>query len=217
MLSVPYAVTQGGLLSLSLLILFAFIMCYTGYLLGKCLATDPAIITYQDIGAAAFGLTGRVVVTTFLYMEVCACLVGYTISVGDNLAQLFPNAGLNLSWIQLESSQFLVVIAMLVVLPTVCVRDLSYISYFSFGGVVSSLVIVGGVAWTGFFGGVGFSQSVPLFQLRNVPLVSGLYSFCYSGHVIIPSIYTSMKDPRDFSKVCLSHLLLLPSPHFLLR
>jgi len=58
-MSIPYAVKEGGLLSLTLLLLFAVICCYTGLLLMRCLQSYPGLHTYPDIGQAAFGTAGR--------------------------------------------------------------------------------------------------------------------------------------------------------------
>ena len=58
-MTMPYAVKEGGFLSLALLLLFAVICCYTGLLLMRCLQSYPGLHTYPDIGQAAFGTAGR--------------------------------------------------------------------------------------------------------------------------------------------------------------
>ncbi|CAM6112242.1 unnamed protein product [Calypogeia fissa] len=68
-LSTPYALAQGGWLSMVFLLLFAVICVYTGILLRRCLDTDSAILTYPDIGQAAFGRKGRLLVSVLLYFE----------------------------------------------------------------------------------------------------------------------------------------------------
>ena len=59
LMTMPYAVKEGGFLSLALLLLFAVICCYTGLLLMRCLQSYPGLDTYPDIGQAAFGIAGR--------------------------------------------------------------------------------------------------------------------------------------------------------------
>ncbi|KAK9127479.1 hypothetical protein Syun_016276 [Stephania yunnanensis] len=95
-LSTPHAVKEGGWLGLSMLLLFAVLAWYTGILLRRCLDSDPGLETYPDIGQAAFGTTGRIIVAIALYAELYACCVEYIILEGDNLASLFPNAKLSL-------------------------------------------------------------------------------------------------------------------------
>lgn len=58
-LTVPYAVREGGWLSLMILLMFATMCCYTGLLLIRCLESHPGLKTYPDIGQAAFGIAGR--------------------------------------------------------------------------------------------------------------------------------------------------------------
>ncbi|XVE96902.1 hypothetical protein REPUB_Repub02eG0263900 [Reevesia pubescens] len=66
LLSTPYAVKGGWL---SLLIIFGIIACYTGILLKRCLESSPGLQTYPDIGQAAFGVVGRLMIAVFLYAE----------------------------------------------------------------------------------------------------------------------------------------------------
>lgn len=62
-LSTPYAVREGGWLGLSILLIFAVLSYYTGILLRSCLDSQPGLETYPDIGQAAFGTVGRVVIS----------------------------------------------------------------------------------------------------------------------------------------------------------
>jgi amino acid permease len=58
------------------------IACYTGRLLAKCMNTSRAIRTYPDIGQAAFGRWGRLLVSVLLYMELFCCCVDFLILEG---------------------------------------------------------------------------------------------------------------------------------------
>eukprot|EP01018_Ginkgo_biloba_P021878 Gb_27840 [translate_table: standard] len=204
MLSTPYALEEGGWMSLGILLTLALICCYTAFALARCLDCDPKVLNYQDIGNQAFGMKGRIIVSTFLYVEIIFIAIGYTISLGDNLAAIFINTELSFSsWLHLTTPRFLTIIAVLIVLPTLWVRDLSSISFLSWGGVTTSLLLMFTVTWAGLFGGLGFSQTVPLINLQRIPVSTGLYAFCYAGHVVFPTIYRSMKDPSKFGKVIL--------------
>ncbi|GER51261.1 amino acid transporter family protein [Striga asiatica] len=40
-------------------------------------------------------------------------------------------------------------------------------------------------------------------NLSSLPVAIGLYGFCYSGHAVIPNIYSSMEKPSQFPSVLL--------------
>lgn len=65
-LSTPYAAKEGGWVGLSILLLYAVFSFYTGLLLRYCLDSAPGLETYPDIGQAAFGTTGRVIISVIL-------------------------------------------------------------------------------------------------------------------------------------------------------
>ncbi|KAH9326979.1 hypothetical protein KI387_007157 [Taxus chinensis] len=204
LLSTPYALEEGGWMSLVILFALAIICSYTAFALAGCLECDPKVLNYQDIGNQAFGIKGRVIVSTFLYVEIIFIAIGYTISLGDNIAAIFVDTQLNISsWLHLTTPRFLTIIAVLVILPTLWLRDLSVISFLSFGGVVTSLLLMLALTWTGIFGEVGFRQEVPLINMERISVSTGLYAFCYAGHVVFPTIYRSMKDPSKFGRVIL--------------
>ncbi|KAL6970863.1 Amino acid transporter avt1h [Sarracenia purpurea var. burkii] len=201
-LSTPYALENGGWVSAFLLVGLGVVCAYSSHLLGKCLAKNPKLTNYADIGQQAFGAKGRVVAATFIYLEIFMALVSYTISLHDNVSTVFLGTHLNLpSAANLSSSQLLTVVAVLVALPSLWLRDLSSISFLSTGGILMSLVIFATVASTAVFGGVGGGRDIPVLRLENIPAISGLYIFSFAGHIVFPNIYKQMKDPSEFTKV----------------
>lgn len=66
LLTTPYALREGGWLSLNLLVIFAVMACYTAILLQLCLESNPGLKTYPDIGEAAFGRPGRLAIAVSL-------------------------------------------------------------------------------------------------------------------------------------------------------
>lgn len=63
LLSTPYAAKQGGWVSLSILFIFCALSLYTGILLSRCLDSRPGLKSYPDIGEAAFGRSGRLIIS----------------------------------------------------------------------------------------------------------------------------------------------------------
>ncbi|KAL6845755.1 hypothetical protein ACP4OV_024330 [Aristida adscensionis] len=203
LLSVPYALSEGGWLSLALLAAVASACWYTGLLLARCMAADPAIRTYPDIGERAFGPGGRLLVSAFMYAELYLVAVGFLILDGDNLDKLFPGAGVSLGPVSLTGKQLFVVLVALAVAPTTWLRSLGVLAYVSATGVFASVVIVLSVLWAAAVDGVGFSGRGTTAALRptGLPTALGLYTFCYCGHAVFPTLYTSMKQKSQFPKM----------------
>ncbi|VAH33100.1 amino acid transporter AVT1I-like [Triticum dicoccoides] len=203
LLSMPYALAEGGWLSLALLAAVAATCWYTGLLLGRCMAADQAIRTYPDIGERAFGRRGRLVVSAFMYAELYLVAIGFLILDGDNLDKLFPGASVHLGPVSLAGKQLFVVLVALMVAPTTWLRSLGVLAYVSAAGVFASVAIVLSVLWAAAVDGVGFSgrgTTTPL-RLTGLPTALGLYTFCYCTHAVFPTLYTSMKQKSQFPKM----------------
>ncbi|PSS24011.1 Vacuolar amino acid transporter like [Actinidia chinensis var. chinensis] len=203
-LSTPYALQNGGWASVFLLVGLGIVCAYSSHLLGRCLDKNPKLMNYSDIGHQAFGTKGRVLATSFIYLEIFMALVSYTISLHDNLTIAFFGLKLrSITNLGLSTSQSLTVVAVLVALPSLWLRDLSSISFLSSGGILMSFVIFTTVACTAVFrlGGVTANRGIPILRIDNVPAISGLYIFSFAGHIVFPDIYKGMKDPSEFTKV----------------
>lgn len=200
-LSTPYAVKQGGWLGLVILAVLAVLAWYTGILLRRCLDSKEGLETYPDIGHAAFGTAGRIVISVILYMELYACCIEYLILESDNLSKLFPNAHLTIGSLTLNSQVLFAILTALVVMPTTWLRDLSYLSFISAGGVIASIVIVSCLFWVGLVDHVGVKSERTALNLPGIPIAIGLYGYCYSGHGVFPNIYSSLKKRNQFPAV----------------
>ncbi|XP_057979174.1 amino acid transporter AVT1C-like isoform X4 [Malania oleifera] len=142
-LSTPYAVKEGGWAGLSLLVIFGLLSYYTGVLLRCCLDSEPDLETYPDIGQAAFGTAGRVLISA---------------------SPFFPSSG----------------------------------------GVVASILVVLCLCWVGLVDEVGFQSKGTTLNLTTLPVAIGLYGYCYSGHAVLPNIYTSMEKRSQYPAVLLT-------------
>ncbi|RHN41025.1 putative amino acid transporter, transmembrane domain-containing protein [Medicago truncatula] len=199
----PYAVSQGGWLSFMLLIIFAMICWYTALLLERCMNQQPLIKSYPDIGEVAFGYKGRVVIASFIYVELFLIAVVLLILEGDNLEKLFPNMNFTIIGLNIGSKSSFVLITALIILPTTWLRSLGALAYISVGGVVTSVVLIGCVVWVGEVDGVGFHERGKLVNLEGLTTAMSLFAFCYCAHALMPTICNSMNDRKQFSKVLL--------------
>ncbi|WVY97170.1 hypothetical protein V8G54_029321 [Vigna mungo] len=176
-LSTPYAVKEGGWVGLSILLLYALFSFYTGLLLRYCLDSSPGLETYPDIGQAAFGTIGRVIIS--------ACCIEYIIVESDNLSTLFPNAHVSLGGIEVNAHILFAILTALALLPTVWLRDLRILSYISDKAAIDH------------------SQGTTTLNLATFPVAMGLYGYCYAGHAVFPNLYTAMANRNQFPGVLL--------------
>uniref|UniRef100_A0A6M2EWB6 Amino acid transporter transmembrane domain-containing protein n=1 Tax=Populus davidiana TaxID=266767 RepID=A0A6M2EWB6_9ROSI len=202
-LSIPYALSSGGWLSLILLFVISFAAFYSGLLIQRCMDVDSNIRTYPDIGERAFGYKGRLLVSVVIYAELYLVAAGFLILEGDNLQTLFPDMVLEVAGFEIGARQSFVIFVALIILPTVWLDNMSILSYISASGVLASAIILVSIFWAGAFDGIGFNQKGTLVNWQGIPNAVSLYAFCYCAHPVFPTLYTSMKNKRQFSNVLL--------------
>ncbi|VAI84466.1 unnamed protein product [Triticum turgidum subsp. durum] len=202
-LSIPYALSQGGWLSVLMFTTIAVICFYTGILLQRCIDSSSLVKTYPDIGELAFGRKGRIIVAIFMYLELYLVAIDFMILEGDNLEKLFPSVDFHVAGLKIGGKQGFVLIFSLLVLPTTWFRSLSALAYVSVGGIMASVILIAAVIWVGAFDGVGFHERGVLVHWAGIPTAMSLYSFCFSGHAVFPMIYTGMSNRKMFPTVLL--------------
>ncbi|CAL8141282.1 unnamed protein product [Prunus armeniaca] len=200
-LSVPYALSSGGWLSLILLFAIAASCFYTGLLIKRCMDMDSDIRTYPDIGERAFGNKGRIWLSVVMNLELYLVSTGFLILEGDNLHNIFPGVELEVAGLRIGGKHCFIVVVALIILPTVWLDNLSLLSYVSASGVLASAIILGSILWIGSFDGIGFHQAGSPVNWNGIPTAVSLYAFCYCAHPVFPTLYTSMKNKHQFSNV----------------
>ncbi|CAA3009135.1 vacuolar amino acid transporter 1-like [Olea europaea subsp. europaea] len=164
---------------------------------------DPNIRSYPDIGYRAFGFKGRAFVSIAMNMELYLVAIGFLILEGDNLDNIFPNMDFEIAGLFIGGRQSFVIIVGLIILPTVWLNNMSILSYISASGVLASFILLASMLCAGVFDGIGFHEKGTLLNLKGIPTAVSLYAFCYCAHPVFPTLYTSMRNQKKFSKVLL--------------
>ncbi|XP_062202115.1 amino acid transporter AVT1I-like [Phragmites australis] len=205
MLSVPYALAQGGWLSLALFALVGAVCYYTGELIARCMRADgDAVKSYPDIGQLAFGRPGRKAIGAVMYAELYLVAISFLILEGDSLNKLLPGASVGLpGGYVFRGKQLFTLVAAVVILPTTWLRDLSVLAYVSAVGLVSSAALTASLVWAGVAEHGLHAKGGNVVNLAGLPTSLSLYFVCFAGHGVFPTVYSSMRNKGDFTKVLL--------------
>lgn len=188
----------GWIVGLPLLVIFAFGTFCSAELLSRCLDTDPTMISYGDLGYAAFGSKGRALVSFLFTLDLMGSGVALIILFGDSLNALFPE----------YSVTFFKIIAFFVVTPQNFI-PLNVLSNISLLGIMSTIGTVFCVAFCGLYkasspGSLLQPERTELWptSFNDFCLSIGLLSACWGGHAIFPNLKSDMRHPNKF-KDCL--------------
>eukprot|EP00741_Cyanophora_paradoxa_P011172 tig00020554_g10792.t1 len=196
---------KSGWVGLLFMAFLAIVTNYTGKCIAYCMQAQPGIQSYPEIGQAAYGDKGRLLISAILYTELFCTLSLFFILEGDNLTQLiYPRIGIEH---RAATRNMFMALTAIVVLPTSWLRDLSYLSYVSVLGMISAFFLLGVVVNDGITGGMlegldlSDTKTFRIINVDNLPLMFGLVSFGFAGHAVFPNIYTSMKDKRQYKRM----------------
>ncbi|KAG8051443.1 hypothetical protein GUJ93_ZPchr0001g30153 [Zizania palustris] len=200
-LSVPYALSQGGWLSLVLFVLVGAVCYYTGKLIVRCMQADDSVRTYPDIGQLAFGVNGRRAIGLIMYVELYLVAISFLILEGDNLDKLFHGTVVEIMGYRMHGKKLFVLVAAAIILPTTWLKNLNVLAYISAVGLIASAALTASLVWAG-VAEKGFRvKGTGLLNLSGLPTSLSLYFVCFAGHGVFPTVYSSMRKKRDFPKV----------------
>ncbi|KAJ3386908.1 hypothetical protein HDU92_002211 [Lobulomyces angularis] len=180
-LQLPFALSQVGWIGIFLIIFASSLNLYTGNLLIKCLYYNEhaKLESLSDIGVT--------------------CI--YLILAGMNLSELCGNTVV--FWITVSS--------ILVFFPLVSFKNLKEISFLSFFGVFATLFVIAIVC---FYSSKSILHPVDTptykyFDLSMIPNAMATICFSFSGNFAYAEIQSSMKKPKDFSKVLFCAMIII--------
>lgn len=199
LLALPLGLKHAGwVIGLTLLSLFASATFCTAELLSRCLDTDLTLMSYADLGYAAFGTKGRALISALFTLDLMGCGVSLVILFADSLNALFPN-------ISVTSFKIL---AFFVITPPVFL-PLSILSNISLLGILSTIGTVVVITACGIFnntapGSLFHPMETQLWpkDIKSLCLSIGLLSASWGGHAVFPNLKSDMRHPAKF-KDCL--------------
>ena len=163
----------------------------------------PPIKSFPDIARTSFGEMGCFMLSFILYFELFSCLCIFFVTLGDHLHALFPS---------IPSERHMMFVAVALTIPTAVLRTPKLLSYLSMVGTVATVAVVLSVFLASMIEGdvtgkVAERKGVDakpyhiLWNTSGLPLALGIVAYTFSGHAIVPSVYSSMERPQDFEKM----------------
>jgi solute carrier family 32 (vesicular inhibitory amino acid transporter) len=162
----------------------------------------PFITSFPQIAREAFGDRGNVLLSAILYFELFSCLCIFLVTMGDHLSRIFP---------AVSKDVHMLIMSVILTIPTALLRTPRLLSYLSMVGTFATVSVVLAVLLSAFLEGdisarvfaeLGELETPRiLWSTSGLPLALGLIAYTFSGHAIVPSIYTSMDRPQDFENM----------------
>lgn len=159
--------------------------------------------TYGDVGAFAFGATGRFL-TEFLILISCAgSAVASLIFTSQNLSSVAHSSTTAGSGISVSAFMFLLVLPLEIVLSFV--RSLSLLAPFSAFATLCNVFAMGLVIKEDIskFDNYSFESRSAFKGAWSIPFACGVAVFCFEAFGMTLPLERSMAEPRKFSGVLL--------------
>ena len=203
LLSYPYAIQSGSLISIIPFIFICFALCYTGKLIVRCFNTLSNDIehSYPMVGFYSFSNFGYFLISFGIIAELFGALCTNTIFLWTNLSFLLLPFGLSLDEI--------ILIASLVSLPTCWMLNFNELTINSFLGCICKIFTAIVVFITFFYNldnvkyNINNNNEIKIFptSIQSFCISIGIYIMSFSGHPCLPGIYRAMKNPKKFEKM----------------
>ncbi|KXN71113.1 hypothetical protein CONCODRAFT_78507 [Conidiobolus coronatus NRRL 28638] len=199
-LGLPQAVAKSGWVGVLLIILGALFAIYTGLKLVQVIdkKADAKIETYPDVGAAAFGLPGRILVQFCQYTIIGGGVTLYMVYSGGVMKNLALINGTEIS------IKYLIIVAGVIIwIPLVTFKKIQEVFFIGVFGALATLVAVILVVVLGFIDLSKFESHGAFDDVvwENVPLSLSTICFAYGGTVVFPQVYRSMAKPQQWPVV----------------
>lgn len=218
LLSKPYAVQQGGLVSILWLAIICLVANYSGKVIIKCFK-NPKLARagsysnvptdYPTLGKVALGNGGLWAVRIFVVLEFVGSCVTCLVLLARNaylLVQEIEGVGVMTDSNRSEYKLWLFLGCLTIVTPTVWMlnfRELWFLSLL--GSTCSCLVsvtVIGCFVKAAIEGRAADVSTLDVSGDSNDTMVAlGIFILSMAGHAALPGVYSQMKRPQDFNRM----------------
>lgn len=202
--ALPVGLLKGGwVFGFPLLVTCCLATGYTAVLLDRALETDPTMMTYADLGYAAYGATAKLVISLLFSIDLLGLAVSLVLLFSDSLYSLI---GDEVYWTKTKFK----LIAFFVLTPFTFM-PLPILSIFSLIGILCTISIAFLVFICGFLKSTSpgsLLQFMPTnlwpLSLPELFIALGILMAPFGGHAVFPNLKTDMRHPEKFKKSLLT-------------
>lgn len=200
LLALPVGLLKAGwIIGVPVLVLCGLSTYWTATLLSKTMDTDSTIMTYADLGYAAYGATAKLLISLLFSVDLLGAGVALIVLFSDSLHALLGDEE---AW---TTTRFKF-LSFFILTPFTFV-PLTVLSIFSLFGILSTISITILVLLCGLI-----KADAPGSLLNHMPtnlwpesipaflLAIGILMAPFGGHAIFPNLKTDMRKPQNFTK-----------------
>ncbi|CAH2355861.1 vacuolar amino acid transporter 1 [[Candida] railenensis] len=200
LLVLPVGIMKAGwLLGVPFLLGSGLATLWTARLLSKAMDTDATIMTYADLGHAAYGSAAKLAISLLFSIDLLGAGVSLNVLMSDSLYALL---GANLGWTKVQFK----VLCFFILTPFSFI-PLPILSIFSLFGIMATvsitlLVFIVGIIKQDSPGSLIDFMPTNLYpqSFPDLLLSIGIFLSPFGGHAIFPNLKSDMRHPYKFSK-----------------
>lgn len=199
LLGLPYVIAHIGLVAIAALLVIPFIAFYTGAILIDCLydknhAGERLRIrsNYRELGEACWPRFGGAIVAAVQLIDLFLLASLYLVLCASLSSSIFPGLPL--------SDKIWMLIAAVIGLPTIFLKNLSQVAWLSLLSVVALLVAVIAVLAVGISHHSSWDvKDMLVWNITEMPVALGIIIFSYICHPVLPGVEASMENRSQYN------------------
>ncbi|KAJ2963474.1 hypothetical protein NQZ79_g1503 [Umbelopsis isabellina] len=195
-LSLPYALKQGGWIGILIIFLAWFMSMTSGNILVKCCyaAGPKRLYSYKAIGDAAFGPIGGWIIFFFNFIILIGASMLFFVLIGGNLHSLLAGTSG-----ELTMALWVIIPGICVAIPFIFIKSMKEISFTSALGALATFTVVLIVL----ISSLQYRPSDPIYHdnviWEQFPIALSSIAFSFAGNMVYPNIEHSMKNPKQWN------------------